>query len=439
MVLFCFCWFLALYGLTFILAKSNDIFSPIKFISVKYAVLNLCFILYICFYPDAFKKSILRVCNVTVEQAFLQYTIIQTIAYLSLIAGILMLRPKKTDLMPARQEYSYGNLRVLAMFAFAAGMGVYGLFLSRIGGLMYLLNNLNKRVELQGNQYILGLLPLLVIAALLLLACIKLKNKAADKLLFGFVTLTTLLVFNSFGGRLPSLIFIIILVVARHYMVAPLKLNKKNILAFSALATILFFYVLAVPVIRQDKNSENTKYNHVKTFVYNVSYTYIDVFAANYFNESNAWRLKGFFDPVSALFAQKDKSMIPQVDQGVYFRSIVKYKKDFAPPMPRKDVSKVSWPTENFGFAYANFLIPGVVVFFFLQGVVFALAHRAIVKGNYHPVLIMLYVEVIFNFNFSSLRLAHFIKILPLLYVCYVVFNKFVKKQSVANSFKIKL
>ncbi len=445
MVVFCFCWFLVLYGATFILSENKDIFSPFKFVAVKYAVLNLSFILYICVYPKAFEKNILEVCNVTLNQAFLQYTIVNTVAYLSLLAGMYLFINKKISgqSLLSKIQYNYNALLFLSITAFVIAFSAYLLFLNRIGGLWYLLTNLSKRVELQGNQYILGLLPLFIVSSILLLLCIKLKNKVADKVLCLITIILSILVFSSLGGRIPSIIFMVTLIVAWHYIVRPLTVNKKTITGFAVLGFMLMFYILIVPVIRrspdQAANSRLKRPYTVKALVYNISYTYIDVFAANYFNENNAWRLKGFFEPVGALFANDDKSMIPQVDQGVYFKSIVKYKENFAPPLPRKDLSKISWPTENFGVAYANFLMPGIVVMFFLQGIIFSLAYRAVIKNAYHPVLIMLYVEIIFNFNFSSLKLAYFIKLVPLLCICYIVFNKFVRREKILDCLKVKL
>jgi len=442
MVIFCFCWFLVLYGSTFILAKNKDVFSPVKFICLKYALLNLSFILYVCFDPNSFYKQILKVCNVTLPQAFLQYTILQTIAFVAVVAGMVVFSKKKRQVHNSAIIYNYKAAKILAVLFFATGITAYSIFLNRIGGLQFLLSNLSKRIELQGGQYILNLLPLLVLACLLLLLCIKLKNNVLDKILLTVFVIITLGIYSSFGGRENSLLFIITLIVAVNYIINQLRVNKKSIAVFFMLFLALFFYIIAIPAIRNHSNSDKHKaisqVFNIKVLVYNISYTYIDVFAANYFNKNNAWYLKGYFEPVDALFAKPDKSAIPQVDQGVYFNSIITYQKDFRPPLPRREVTKASWPTENFGFAYANFLIPGIIVFFFLQGMVFSLTYRMLVRDNFNPLLIMIYILVIFTFNFSSLRISGFIKVVPLIYLCHVLFNKFVALKNNHDSLKIK-
>ena len=441
MVIFCFCWFLALYGAAFIVSKNKDVFSPLRFVALKYALLNLSFIGYMCFYPGAFSKDILQVCNVTLDEAFLQYTIVQTIAFLALVGGMMAFSKKGAIAMPDITVYNYTHLKRLSVFFFTLGLGVYCLFIYRSGGLLYVVNNFDKRVALKAGQHYLSLLQGLNIGCMLQFLCVKLRNKAADKILLVAFLSTTIGAFACLGGREGNLLLVIMCIVATHYIIKRLKVTKKSILAFGLGGVLCVFYILAIPLmrIRQQKAPTGKEINYtkqvsVKKLVYNVSYAYIDVFAANYFNRDNAWCLHGFFEPAAALFAKPDKSNIPQVDQGVYFASIVLDKKDFRPPLPRKETAKLSWPTENFGFAYANFLIPGVILFFFLQGVVFMAAYRVLRRDVFNPVLIILYVYVIFDFNFSSLRLAMFIKLLPVFYFGYIIFNKFVKGKSLKQS-----
>ena len=436
MLVFCFFWFLFLYGITFFWSKEKDIFSPLKFVTAKYALLNLCFILYICFYPEAFDRRILRVCNVTLNEAFFRYTILQTVAFVSLVSGMLFFAKKEIKVPDSNLAYNYRSLKIMAFVCLITAFAAYGIFLHRIGGLSILLTNLDKRVELQGGQYILNLMPLLVMSCLLFLLCIKISNKITDKVLFVVFSIVTLCIFNSFGSRETSLLFVITIFVGSNYLIRKYKFSGKNILGVLCLGLTFFIYMVSVPIIRAGDSADITKVVSMKKFVYNVSYAYIDVFAANYFNTDNAWYMDGYFAPVTTILA-KDKGSIPQVDQGVYFNSIVVNNKDYKPPLPRKDVSKVSWPTENFGFAYANFLLPGLIFFYFLQGVVFRLAYRVLKVNIHNPMPVMLYVLVIFTFNFSSLRIAGFIKVVPLIYIGYVAFNKFIRLKSLTESLKI--
>jgi oligosaccharide repeat unit polymerase len=339
-----------------------------------------------------------------------------------------MLFGKKSTLQkPEIKVYNYKNVKLLAVAFLLIGLAGYGVFLSRIGGLVYLLTNLDKRIELQSGQYVLILLPFLIFSSLSFLLCIRLKNKILDKILFALVVITTLFVFSSFGARKTALLFIITLIVAAHFLIS-IKLNKKTLVIGAFLAFGLLFYVLIIPVLRLQKGEDGERAEFkVKNLAYQTTYAYIDIFAANYFTPKTVWYFKGFLDPVIVPFSKLEKSKLPQIDQGVYFNAIVENNKHYEPPMPRDQVSKTSWPTENFGFAYANLLLPGVVLFFFLQGMVFSLVYKFLDRDIYNPILIMLYVLVVFDFNFSSLRIAEFVRTIPIVVLGYIVFAVFSK------------
>jgi hypothetical protein len=436
-VFLCFCWLLLLYTAGYATAKNKDIFSPTRLITAIFILRHLPFILYIAFNPSAFNSKILTVCNTGLDDAFIKYTFTETLAYLSLIWGIYAFSAKRTvEALAPRSMPNYKGLKICAAALFAIGFGSYAVFLFRIGGLGYLLTHLSERVLLQQGQYILYFTQLLYLVPLLLLYCIKLNGKTVDKMLVAISVVACMFVHGSLGGREPVVLFLISLLVGYHYIIGPLQWSKKLLLPSFAAVLLLIAYVFIVPLLRRDtlhsyENGGVAKYVSAKTFVYQTSYVYIDVFACNYFNKDNAWYFKGFFDPVKAYGIKGDKGTIPQVDQGVYFSSIVSRQQYYAPPVPRKELLARSWPTENFGFAYANFLLPGIVLFFFLQGGVFALAYRWLRRQPYNAAAIVLYVLIVFVFNFSSLRLAGFLRTFPLFFICYVFFNRFafIKKQ----------
>lgn len=443
MVLFCFLWFLVLYFLAYKLAKNSDFFSPFKFIPFKYALLNLPFLLLIAISPKSFYKAILVVCNTNLNDAVLKYTIVQTIAFVSLITGMYIYKKWQNKQIPIihnsnPHNYSYKIVKTIAVAFLAIGTGAYIIFIYRIGGLLYLLTHLDKRVELQSGQYILQFLGLLSYSVLFLLLCIRLKDKLADKVLMVSVLLLSVLIFSSFGARKNAITLIIMVIVGYHYIVKPITFTIKNKIVFGVLSLLLVFYILIVPVLRKKDGlsrieSERVNYGsilNIHKLVYNVSYTYIDIFAANYYNTNNAWYMAGFTDPVKIALTKGDKSVVPPMDQGVYFYNTVVNNKDYRPSTPRGEMKKNSWPIENFGFSYANFLIPGVVLFFFLQGLVFSFFYDVLKRQAYNPVLIYLYVFIIFNFNFSSLRLVAFAMITPFVVLTYYLLKVAVVKRA---------
>ncbi|MXN91963.1 hypothetical protein GR160_12080 [Flavobacterium sp. Sd200] len=396
--------------------------------------MNLPFILFTALYPESFYKSILEACSTNLNDAFLKYTVVQSIAFVSLILGIYtysrFTRNSIKEPDSFKILYNYKNIKRLGLSLLVVAISGYSFFIIRIGGFGYLFTHLHNRVELQSGQYYLIALNFLYFVPLFLMLCIKLKNKVSDKVLLILSIVLISFIFSSFGARKNTLILLILVVVSYHYTLKKITFKGVNKTFLLIAVVALSLYILAIPIVRrkdalakiESKEINYEKALSVKTLLYNVSYTFIDVFAANYFNEENAWHLKGLSDPVKVFLFKGDKSEAPPVDQGVYFWNIVKYKKDFSPSIPRGKMHKNSWPIENFGFGYANFLLPGVIVAFYLQGLIFALVYGFLKKEVVNPALQFMYVFVVFNFNFSNLRLSQLAATLPIALVCYVLF-----------------
>lgn len=430
MIWLCFIWFTLLYGAGFYFSPNKDLCNPLRLVSLKYAFFNLPFLLFTALYPESFLKGILSVIDTDVDGAFFKYTLLQTLAYLSLVAGILFFQRKQPNNIQVQQVQDRRRLITYTVVALVVGLGAYVLFLYKIGGLGYLLTHLKDRVALQGGQYVLILLELLPLVMLLLILLRGTNGRKWYTIAVLVALVLFALIFTSFGGRKPTMVLIAVSLAGWHYYVRKIEFTMNNFWVGTFAAMVFVCYILLIPVLRNDKTAHGNKntvvYTTARNFVYNLSYTYIDVLVANYYNKDNAWYLDGYFEPAKAFYHKGDKSNIPQVDQGVYLKSIYLKQKDFRPPMPRKEVSKTSWPTENFGFAYANFLWVGVVVFFFLQGAIFAWMYKYAMRNVNNVVLLLVYVQFMLQFNFSSLRIAFFLKTLPLYCICWFVFNKFV-------------
>lgn len=432
MIWLSFLWFLLLYSGTFYFSKNKDIFGPLRFVSIKSALFNLPFILYTAIYPNSFLQRILSVCQTDVYTAFFKYTLLQTLAFASMVVGVLIVGASKQESAETESSLSKRRLLRYTVVATIVPILAYMVFLGRIGGLSVLLNHLYNRVILQQGHYVLELLIIFPLSVLLLF----LMKRTTGKKIYGWLIPVALLLFSAllttFGARQPTMIVIGMSLVGYHYYWKTITVNRKTILISSFVLLFMGGYLLVVPFLRlSPEKQEQVEHNNNslftgKSLVYNLSYVYIDVLVANYFNKDNAWFMEGYFAPVKAFNYKGDKGDIPQVDQGVYLKSIFLGQKDYRPPMPRREVSKTSWPTENFGFAYANFLWIGLIVFFFLQGLIFGIAYRFTMKHLFNPVVLLFYILIILKFNFSSLRVAFFLKTFPIICLCWFVFDKFV-------------
>lgn len=435
-IFLCFFWLLLLYADSYIRAKDKDLFSPLRFVTLRFMCQELPFILYIAISPGSFLKNLLSVCKVDVQQAFVQFTFVKTVAYLCLTAGMSFFDKeypffKRVKRVTADFSVKLSSLRVMYISLFLIGVFTYLFFLYRIGGLAYLLSHIGNKTRLYlfVNKYYLLLLNFFYIAPLLCMKAIKQERKVFDKCFFVVMVIVTVLLQNTMGGRTSTLVFLAVLLAGYNYLVKPIRISKRLFKRGMIAALFFVVYMIAVPFMRTGRKMTDVKdYASVYTYMYQTSYVYIDVFSSNYFTFDNAWWFSGFFAPIEALGAKKDKGDIPQVDQGVYFKSIVLRQQYYKPPIPRKELIASSWPTENFGFAYANLLLPGIVIFYFLQGAFFMLVYRCMKVLN-NPGALAFYVIFILFFNFSSLRIADFMKVAWVYFLVIFLYHKFIYRK----------
>ncbi|CAL2090753.1 O-antigen polymerase [Tenacibaculum sp. 190524A05c] len=439
MILFCFIWLFIVFFTVLIKDKQKDLFSPGKFVAIKNIIFNLPFILFIYFNPEMFPEEILRVCQVDLEDAFLWYTFVKTLSFISLILGINFYSRKREKVKHNVIRNSYFSIKLTSLIFLGIGIGAYIIFLSSAGGITNLLLNLSSRVELQSGQKVLFFLPFLNLSVLFYMLVVKMKRTNRNVLFLVLIVIISFLIYSSLGGRKNSLYLLIMLVVGYNYIIKPIKVREISKIKILTAVSFVAFYILIIPLIRRPNGLEElfssstdlVEIFQIRDLVYSISYTYIDVFAANYFHLDNLWFFNGVGDIFLNAFSSVDsKSYLPPIDDGVYFRSIVSYNRYFSPPTPRGLLTNSSWPIENFGFSYANFSLFGVVLFFFLQGVVFAYFYKLITKNKFKVIFVFLYVFVIFNFNFSNLRIVQFILTIPIILLAYLIFRVFdLKKQ----------
>ncbi len=411
-------WFLTLYIFVYQNDKRSDIFSPVKFICLIYLLRNIPFLCMVYLDNDKFPYNILQAIHTDIDNAFINYTIVQTVAFASLIFGIYSYKNKSfAKIKPVIVHYK--STKILIFVLAFIGIGAFLVFLSTIGGIGYLLSNLDNRVEIQSGQFVLLLLPFMTIAVVLVIKQIELKNKLADKILLLFLFILTVLSNSALGGRKTTLYLIVTCVVAYHYFIKKIIFKNINKVKFFIGTLCVAGYIFIIPILRQSDGFNTISSGSVdlsdqfkvEEIIGHISYTSIDVFTANYFNYSNIWYFSTFSTLTSNLFDRGDKDNLPPVDEGVYYYNIINNNADYSPPYPRSRMSIVSLPIENLGFGYANFLFVGVIIAFFLQGRVFAYMYQLLIKYNFHPFMVYFYVFMIFNFNFSSLRVFNLLTI----------------------------
>lgn len=416
-----FFWFLILYLAAYNWSKHEDLFNPLKFISLFYIIRNIPYLFFLALDNSIFPQNILRALHMDLDGALINYMIFQTLAFVSLIIGI---RFNSKNIASFPYNYDKRDYRLFfIVLVFLIGFSGFLYFIYSIGGIFALLENLDNRVGLQSGAYILLLIPLMSLACIFLLKKYSLNKRNKLLLLLLIIIVSITIVSNSsLGGRKSTLFLIFFLLAAYNYYISPINFKKISFLRYFVLIGLVMVYIFLIPILRKTGGWESFTKGEVTMedfgiveIVSQISYLSIDVFTVNYFTLDNLWDFKTLLTiPMNFLGANKDLN--PPIDEGVYYYNIINYfNPTIAPPTPKNELVLVSLPIEQMGFAFGNFHFLGIIVFYFFLGRIYTFFYKLMLKNKQSEAFMFMYVYVILNFNFSSLRLFNFFTTLALM------------------------
>ena len=112
----------------------------------------------------------------------------------------------------------------------------------------------------------------------------------------------------------------------------------------------------------------------------------------------------------------------------MYLYSIGQGRNDILPPMPTKSLDYSSWPLETFGSMYANFGPLGLLFGMAIVGLVIGWFYKKMVMSDCNFFYIMMYIQVLFAFELSTLRIVQIIISFVIIYILSILikFNYYV-------------
>ncbi|WP_337659995.1 O-antigen polymerase [Anderseniella sp. Alg231-50] len=312
--------------------------------------------------------------------------------------------------------------------------------LQSVGGLSYILENVNLRVSLQR-----GLGPLnYFVDTFLLLACvIAAKRHALTRHKTDFWVLVVIFVLSVFfaslfGGRKFAIhLFIYCLIVYSVYRDDFLKFKPNSILSISFSYFVIIVYFFLVLTYRKVSNFDEfiqdlptLLHESVNSFSYIfISVSYLDtyIFVVEFFNSSNFYYGATFRDLLYAFVPSAYFPLKPPVDDGLYIRaaSLGGYLEPGTPAVTLRGLA--SWPGETFGTAYMNGGIPMIVIFGIIQGMVFSIAYLFFQKNPNSTFRLVLMMSIFINFKISNLRISNLFALIVCLVVSYFMVKVLMK------------
>lgn len=429
-VIFTFFLFLIIYIFK---DDSNDTFSPINLSIIFIFITNVPYMISLHFNYNLLNESIqARISYNELPVSLLKYTLLLILSTFFLVQGIksntsYKIANKIPVLLHNESEQRY---KLSGYTAIIIGLVSYTAFFDKAGGFSNWISNLNSRASFTtGNGYLMNLMGLLPIGLYIYIYTFRYKKNLFKYLLCIFLFIIVFLLTTTLGGRKSSLFLIAYSLIVWNYGVKKVK-NISTKIVF--LIPFISIYVLAVPILRTSSEKMELYFNNpenlieevgkdINTLTKQVSYIDHQLLIMDYFNVNNIWLGKSYIDLLYAPIPRSVYSEKPPVDDGVYIRSIAAGY-DVEPPQAYDTMYQSSWPPETFGAAYMNFSFMGVLISMYFLGIVYGITYSYMKKSNFSLFSILIYGNVITNFQFSNLRIIQTLSYLILLLFFFSLF-----------------
>jgi len=217
------------------------------------------------------------------------------------------------------------------------------------------------------------------------------------------------------GGRKAVILMLFEAVTIYHYTVRPITIRDIFIPKYIILALAVVIFFVTYVQFRTEGALEKFLINPLSFIRENnqgfarvlasESYVPFYMMIIKYFKDHSLWMGASYLGLLTAIIPSSLYTAKPPVDDGMYLYSICQGRTDIFPVMSTSDLNGSSYPLETFGSAYANFGVFGVIIGMILLGVVISFFYRKLQKSDYSLFSIIIYAQVVFGFEFSTLRM----------------------------------
>lgn len=285
-------------------------------------------------------------------------------------------------------------------------------FIYSSGGLLYILSNIQNKVEMvTGNGYLLAIGNFMTYGIVLMMCSdfYKYRRNVFINTLLLLCIGTSFFLFAFMSDRTAPMRFLMIVIMAYHYNFKQIRVSSLLKPKSIGVIIVCVVFIVAMPLLR-NKEGYN-KYGSVTNLIkqaseevenifYWFSYTGRDVFIYEHFDISNYWGGKNILNFLSAPIPAsllKDK---PPVDEGYYLANLIKGYESSPPDTTFPYKSSI--PFDNQGAMFANFGILGLILGGILIGVVYGYTYKLLVANDYHPLVVVISQVILYNFSLTS-------------------------------------
>lgn len=422
--------------------KYRDIAAPYNLFTFLYVVnIMLPMLLYMdVSTAQTINESYIRKAVLS-DYTYIMYVLLQTASYYLVVFGT------KLRLGKSRIEYLNNNelemqatditvqkkYRYVGIVLWLIGAMAFLKIMSKVGGIYYFFTHLQYRSSLTRDMDVLSwILPFVNYGVLFIVYSYKGTNKKLNIKIIFLIIISGLM--SGLGGRKALLILLIEVLLLYHYCVKKIDIRKffkaKYVIG---LIGIYFFFILMTNFRTEGafetflsnplaftKESNNGILSTIRTESYVTFYISI----IEYFKTHSLWLGKTFLGLITAIIPSSIFPGKPPVDDGTYLYSICQGRNDIVPPMPFSQLNGSSYPLETFGSMYSNFGLVGLLFGMILLGGIYGYAYRKMKKKSYDLFSVVIYTQIIFTFQLSTLRIFQLFEIIVVFKIITTVVDR---------------
>lgn len=379
--------------------------------------------------------------SVLSDSTYIMYVILQTVSYYLVIFGTKLrfgkssiehlnnneLEMHTTDIM-TQKKYRHAGI-VLWLIGAIAFLKI----MSEVGGIYYFFTHLQYRSSLIRDLDVLSwILPFVNYGVLFIVYSYKgTNNKLSIKIIF-LIIISGLM--SGLGGRKALLILLIEVLLLYHYCVKKIDIRMffkaKYVIG---IVGIYFFFILMTNFRAEGafedflsnplaftKKSNSGLLSTIRTESYVTYYMSI----IEYFKTHSLWMGKTFWGLITAIIPSSIFSGKSPIDDGTYLYSICQGRSDIVPPMPFSQLNGSSYPLETFGSMYGNFGMMGLFLGMIILGCIYGWAYRKMKNNSYDLFSVVIYTQIIFTFQLSTLRIFQLFEIIVVFKIITAVVDR---------------
>lgn len=330
-----------------------------------------------------------------------------SLGYLFFYAGInwglkYKIKYKKMD----KRKSSEPNYYLVVIFAFLCYIISMALIIDKSGGFSHFINNLSINSEESSGT---GLYYIIKVpAAYLSILFLLVQNKKTGKPHFIFFLLyltIVILIESTLGGRRTPMQFVFFTIITMMMLEKDARIISAKNIFLGSLALTAFVGLLILRDSAAGNAAHDTVGRDAVSYLMNFSYNDIYLFVIHHFSTHDLWYGKVFLDFQYRIISMPTSLPPPSLDEGIYIYNLY-LGRDVAPPMALIQMAHNSWPPRTFGNGFMNFGLIGVVIFFFIQGVMTGAAYKFVESRNFQPVSLFVYLMIVFSFQISNLKFS---------------------------------